>query len=324
MTSTVDEQPTTTPPTATGLSDGAVSDDVDLFCPGCGYHLRGIEGIDRCPECGLAIDRAGVARSLVPWAHRRHIGRFRAYWRTVWLATLHPRKLAAESARRVEYRDARRFRYVTAVLAAAPVVVGMVVAMIAYGGSGFFSVVAPSAIPGWAMYGPPSPAVDVLVPWESGMTFYPVAPLAVLLLCVLVTGVHTYWFHPKRLPVVRQNRAIALAYYGCAPLALSPVPALLFAAVAGMGIAGLNDPANASWAVVRILSIALVLSTLAVVVLTWRTMMTLLNRATQPGLGRLLLAGALIPFEWLVCAALALVAFPWVLGFFRLVIHSLR
>lgn len=303
------------------LSEGIASGDVDLFCPDCGYHLRGIESIDCCPECGLAIDRTGVARSQVPWAHRRHIGRFRAYWRTVWLATLHPRKLAAESVRRVEYRDAQRFRYVTAVLAAAPVVAGLIVAMVAQGSSGFFSVVAPFAL---STFGPPPAGMDVLIPWESGMTFYPVAPVAVLLLCVLVTGVHTYWFHPNRLPVVRQNRAVALAYYGCAPLALSPVAVLLFAAVAGMSIAGLNDPANASWAVVRILTIALVLSTLAVVVLTWRTMMTLLNRTTHPGLGRLLLAGALIPFEWLFCAALALVAFPWVMGFFRLVINSLR
>jgi hypothetical protein len=328
MTSTVDEQPTTTPPTApptaTVPSEGAASDDVDLFCPGCGYHLRGIEGIDCCPECGLAIDRTGVALSQIPWAHRRHIGRFRAYWRTVWLASLNPRKLAAESARRVGYRDAQRFRMITAVLAAAPIIAGVTAAFVLSRSAGMFTVLMPSAIPGWAMYGNPTPSLDVLIPWEAGMTLYPMAPLAVLLLCILITGVHTYWFHPRRLPVVRQNRAVALAYYACAPLALSPVPVLLFAAVTGMNLAGLDDSAKESWVVVRILAIAFVLTTLAVITLTWRSMMTLLSRTTQSGVGRLLVAGALIPVEWILCAGLALVAVPWVIGFVRLVISSLR
>ena len=88
----------------------ATTADDELFCPECGYDLRGIENITRCPECGLAIDPEGLARSQIPWVHRRHLGRFRAYWRTMWLSTFRPRKIAAEAARRVSYPDAQRFR----------------------------------------------------------------------------------------------------------------------------------------------------------------------------------------------------------------------
>jgi hypothetical protein len=312
------------PPPPPAAAAEAVAGDADLFCPECGYHLRGIAAIARCPECGLPIDRKGVARSQIPWAHRTHIGRPRAYWRTLWLATLRPRALAAEAAGRVEYRDAQRFRLATAFIAAAPFLVGAVAAMVATRGTGIFTMIAPSSIPGWLMSGRPSPALDLMIPWESGLTMYPTVPLAVLLLFVLLTGVHTYWFHPKRLPVVRQNRAVALAYYGGAPLALLPVPALLSGAVAVLHATELNNRSTATWSFVRVVEITTILAALAVVTLTWRSIMTLMSRTTQPGLGRLLLAGALIPLEWILCAAVALFATPWVIGYFRLVVTSLQ
>lgn len=320
MTPALDAQPDDPSPAAATV---AIPDDADLFCPECGYALRGIEGIARCPECGFPIDRADIARSQIPWAHRRHVGRFRAYWRTLWLATLRPRRLAAEASRRVDYPAAQRFRLVTTVLAAAPFVAGVITAFVIAHGAGAFAVLSPAVIPAWALSGRPAPWLDLFIPWESGLTFLPVPPLAILLLFLLLTGVHTYWFHPRRLPVVRQNRAVALAYYGGAPLALVVIPALLCVAVAVMHATQLNDN-NQAWAVVRVTEIATILAAFAVVALTWRSVMTLLSRTTQPGLGRLLLAGALIPLTWVLCAALALFAFPWVIGYVRLVITSLR
>ena len=32
--------------------------DRDFACPGCGYHLRGIEG-EKCPECGRGVGGGG-------------------------------------------------------------------------------------------------------------------------------------------------------------------------------------------------------------------------------------------------------------------------
>lgn len=288
-----------------------------LFCPA-------LEGIDRCPECGLAIDRQGFARSQIPWVHRRHVGRVRAYWRTLWLATLHPGRIAMEAARRVDYSDAQRFRWVTAFIAAAPVIAGLIGAMAWYGNAAIFSLIPPSAIGGWMMTGAASVGFDFFIPWDSGATLPPVIPLAVVIICILVTGVASYWFHPKALPIVRQNRAVALSYYACGPLALASVPVLLFIGVAVMREAGLDDQANAAWAVVRVLEIAGVLTALAVIGATWRATLTLLSRTTHAGFGKLMLAGVLIPLKWLLCVVGVLVALPWVVGFVRLVIGSLR
>src|SRR5215212_4566949 len=81
----------------------------ELFCPECGYDLRAIES-DRCPECGWTIDRdAAATGSRIPWVHRRSIGRWRAYWRTAWLATWRIKQVAMESVRPVDEKDGRRF-----------------------------------------------------------------------------------------------------------------------------------------------------------------------------------------------------------------------
>src|SRR5690606_33860096 len=60
----------------------------DVFCPWCGYDLRGRVG-EACPECGGRIDREELLRSQIPWSHRRTLGRIRAFWQTVWLVTFH-------------------------------------------------------------------------------------------------------------------------------------------------------------------------------------------------------------------------------------------
>ena len=296
----------------------------ELFCPECGYNLHALEGAARCPECGLRIDRDGFARSRIPWVHRRHLGRVRAYWRTVWMATLRPKDVAAEAARRVNYADAQRFRWVTAFVAAAPVIAGLIAAVVWYGSAALFTFINPSTFPGWAMGGQPSRMFDVLVPWDAGASLPPVIPLAVLMISVCVTGVASYWFHPRSIPVVRQNRAVALSYYGCAPLAFVSIPALAMTGVGVMREAGLDDQANAAWTVLRVLEIAAAVSGLLVIGATWRSTMTLLSRTTHPTAARKFLAGALIPVKWLLLTLFVGVAFPWVVGFVYLVFSSLR
>src|SRR3954452_7751839 len=88
------------------------SSDIGLFCPDCGYDLRGIAS-ERCPECGWVIDRTLLGASAIPWVGRERIGRWRAYWRTVWMATFSNKRLAMESVRPIEWRDARRFATIT-------------------------------------------------------------------------------------------------------------------------------------------------------------------------------------------------------------------
>lgn len=85
---------------------------LDVFCPKCIYNLRGIES-ERCPECGYSLAFLKIAESQIPWVHRKQIGRFRAYWRTVWWATFRRHKFGEELTRPMSLPDARRFHYVT-------------------------------------------------------------------------------------------------------------------------------------------------------------------------------------------------------------------
>jgi hypothetical protein len=174
------------------------------------------------------------------------------------------------------------------------------------------------------MTGRPSRGFDVIVPWDAGAALAPVLPLAVLLAIVFVTGVASYWFHPRALSVVRQNRAVALSYYGCAPLAFASIPVLALIAVLIMKEAGLDDQANASWTVVRLLEITAGVVSLLVVGSMWRSTLTLLSRTTHSGTGRLVLAGLLVPLTWALCFAFVMATLPWVIGFVRLVVGSLR
>jgi hypothetical protein len=187
----------------------AMEDQTGLVCPGCGYDLRGIDS-GQCPECGLAIDRAGMSVARIPWSHRKSLGRWKAYWRTNLLVIFRPRRLAEEVARPVSFADAQRFRHMTVFLAWLPM-------LLTYAGIVIFNwreatagLHIPTARLGWFL--------------EAACL---IAGLVALWLALLmITGVGSYFYHPASLPIKQQNRGIALSYYTCAPLAWLWVPGL--------------------------------------------------------------------------------------------------
>ena len=265
-------RPTVIPESASGLT-----------CPECGYDLRAIES-DRCPECGLAIDRAAMSVSRIPWAHRRTIGRFRAYWRTNLMVIFRPRRLADEAARPVGLADAMRFRWVTVGLAWLPIVLSAIAIVVFDWDEVIGGWHSPDSRLGWCL--------------EAGAHLALVFALGLALL--MVSGVGSYFFHPPGLRIVQQNRAIALSYYTCAPLAWLWAPAVLSAisiaiAEQSWGQQSFGDKMSEAFGV------AAACCMVTIVVVCWLRIGNLMRRTTHCGPGRGFVFTLYLPIAWAIC-----------------------
>src|SRR5207248_9544707 len=134
--------------------------------------------------------------------------------RTVWLAPIDPTVIAHDVQRPVSLADALSFRNLTVWIAFVPIALAASVWFIFLWGR----------FTGWSsnLTNPAAPAVAKLA-WVLDWLFLPVVLLALFLFLKAIAGVQSYFFHPSWLPVVRQNRAVALSYYACAPLAWTPI-----------------------------------------------------------------------------------------------------
>lgn len=203
------------------MSDAPAANDTS-FCPACGYDLRGSADSDHCPECGQATDDVAMRLAQVPWSHRAHIGRGRALLRTAWRVMFRTKTFCYAVGQPVSYADARRFQLTVISLL-------WLISMIVAG----FLVFATDD--------------DAGGPFAWSETLGQAMPVLLLLaiaggwfLCLLLgTGLHTYWCHPKTLSVERQNRAVALSYYACAPL-LWAIPPLVLIPI-GVVVATIGD-----------------------------------------------------------------------------------
>ena len=187
-----------------------------LICPGCGYDLRAAVG-GRCSECGLVVDPAALRASGFPWAHRRAVGRVRAYVETAWLVTIGSRRIAYEAARPQEAGDGRSFRRVTACLVAVALLVGFGLVVFLGGGRAAFAA-RPEAFRGTNI--PNMWLQDVVVPWSAGATLWPVIPVMLVGLAFHLTGVQRRLFRLRGHPPRQRERARAIADYASAPMLL--------------------------------------------------------------------------------------------------------
>lgn len=271
----------------------------ERFCPGCGYDLRGIAS-ERCPECGLGTDQAVWATSMIPWVHRRRIGRARAYFKTMLLVMRRPRTLAAEAARPVALADALMFRRVTTLLAAAPCAAAAIFVA-------FYS----DALVG-VFRQPGEFAAELFV--------LPVILAAIWFFFFTITGVQSYWFHPSSIPIVQQNRAIAISYYASAPIALTPIALFL------AGVVSQTEPwverYRSLWFLPPAVGLAAVLLVLAWVVLTLRSCLVSLRRSTHCGAARTIGMVIGLPIAWGMLAVIFLAAIPGACIFLALVMLS--
>ncbi|HEV7299471.1 MAG TPA: zinc ribbon domain-containing protein [Tepidisphaeraceae bacterium] len=299
----------------------------DLLCPHCGYDLRGTTS-DRCPECGQPIDRTTSGISLIPWTHRRETGLVRAYVRTVWMVVRRPAEVGREVAKPVLYADAVRFRALTVVVVL--LILLSTVGVVWWGADAIERLSAPFQIDfDIDLFGNPSsqtlsPWMDLLLPVAAGWLVWLLAPIYVLVMLIGCTGVASYLFRPDRLSVQQQNRAVALSCYAAAPLALLFFPVLVLAIVLlliSMDPQSFNSDLQA---VIGFLTVLGALMLVAILFKWWLGTLRILRWATQPTGGALLLAGLFLPTGWIVVAVLSLIVLPAVVGFFKLVIASLK
>jgi hypothetical protein len=302
------------------LSPASSPPEETLYCPQCGYDLRGIGDTRRCPECGLTIDWQELADSRIPWVHRRQIGRIRAYWRTLWLATVHTKSLSREIYRPVSYGDAQRFRLVTSVVAALVPALGITASLLNDRGLG---AALGAFDPFRGLSGQPTPGLlDAWLPWAAGAMLPPVVPVCIGLFVFAAAGVPSYWFHPSRLPVIKQNRAVALSHYACAPLVLLLPAGACFSAM--LSIAASNHDERWIDSLMITLSCATTVFWIVAVVAFYTNTLRLLHLTTGARIGTMIAAAVVLPISWLACAAVTLFAIPWVVGFLRIVIESVR
>lgn len=296
----------------------------DLFCPGCGYNLRGIES-DKCPECGVEVDRAALAESVIPWTRRAKIGRVKAFIQTVWLVTWHPASLARDMARPVSYRDAQLFRWIAVVLLAIPAC-GWTYYLVTRNDE-FFLDLPKSIMDSVRSDQSPPWYLDVVMCWVKGMFCWPVPVGASLFLIISWTGVASYWFHPAKLHVIRQNRAIALSNYTCAPFVWLIIPTVIWMVGShldlfptkpwtSLSIWGFADPIPA-------VAVRMLLFGAGFILVDWLyATLRLLRQVTNIGIAELIFLAAYLPLVCALPALLSMAFLPVAVGFVRLIIES--
>ncbi len=293
--------------TATTPASASADEGMELRCPACDYDLRAMSS-DRCPECGLLIDRAALAGAQIPWTFRKGMGRWRAYRKTVTLAALEPHKLALEVARPVSFADARRFQQVTILIALVPVFSLFLWSYFAAYPKGTFSSGRPhGSVLGWIL--------------EAIGLMFAAGCLWLFLFCA--TGVGSYFFHPRDLSVTRQNRAIALSYYACAPLAWTWAPALLVAALMFIAQSPWSERRGTT-RIVDLLVCFLLIAGVFEAAAWWRSSIVLLRRTTGCGIGRATVLGIFLPFAYSVLGLLFLGLLPLIYIGLAVMILSLR
>lgn len=287
---------------AADAAPGTPASAPDAICPQCMYNLRGIDS-ERCPECGYSIDFRNISEPQLPWLQRHEIGSVRAYWRTVRTAIVRKKKFWEEISRPVSHGDAQRFRWITVVVTYLPLI-PLSLALI------FDEPDAPFA---WLMENEPGVfAVGIIVVHSCALLFLAGA-----------TGLPTYFFHPKRIPIEQQNRAVALSYYCCAPLAWLPIMYLpMFAVIVLMAFDLLEEDSAVGDIAALSTTLWAMYFSLRIVIEWSMGLCWLHRRATGSETVRYGLFFALLPSLWLVLGGILLVGVPLLVGYVALVISS--
>jgi hypothetical protein len=293
------------------------SDDAPLLlCPACGFDLRGTTS-DRCGECGLEIDRAGLRVSNIPWAHRDRMGRVGAYLRTARRVAL-DRDVRYEAARPQEIRDGRAFARVTACAVAIALVGTFCAGVLARGHVAL-------AVQPDVSYQTRAPidfhVLDLAVPWSAGAVIPGVLPVCLVAFAFWLTAAQRFAFRTPQVTDERARAAVALSCYTTAPLLLL-LPAAAFCAGVARMIA--ISPTGLTLRDVAGLSLGAAVFVIAALGLTLLRIAQWLARTRFCGPGRAILGAGEVVGLWLLGGLVLLGLAPWCVGFLRIAVDSLR
>ena len=183
----------------------------------------------------LADDVGQTPPPVVPWQTRKEIGRFKAYWKTVFHVLARFGNLRQELAGSVDLRAAKQFRNST--------FLNVLIA--------FIFIIALGLRIIWAE----KDAVMILSFSERSLWAILGAVLGVgvssYLALLMYSGIVTWFFAPRRRDRCTQDRMIALSYYTCGPLAF-------FAFIAtGLSLVGFFLPIEDGYMLLRTIRIVM-------------------------------------------------------------------
>ena len=140
--------------------------------------------------------------------------------------------------------------------------------------------------------------------WDAA--YYAVWPVAVLHICFLLflaaaTGVPGYFFHPRDLPLEQQNRAIAMSYYACGPLAIAALPL-----ATGVGAFAIRLDGQIGLG----LLLFAVLFPCGQVAAWWLDLTHITRRIFPQRQGQAVLVAVCVPALWLLLVGVVLVGLP--------------
>jgi len=206
------------------------------------------------------------------------------------------KRFCRASCRPVSHPDAQRFRWVTILHVYLPALAVLPVAH-------------------WANPNMLRDAVEETSGW-----FVTLVGAWVLPTLLVLTGLPSYLFHPRRLTTAQQNRAVALSYYGTAPLGL-----LAPLAAAAVGTLAFADHLRGEPGAVVGLSVsfATLVSCVALGTWYWATLAGIAQRVLRSAWATARVA-LLVPLLWVLGGSLVLVAFPLCVYFLAIVFYSLR
>ena len=284
-----------------------------VLCPGCGYDLRATAG-DRCSECGLEIDRAALERSGFPWAHRRSVGRLRAFLKTVWLVTIDSKRLRYETAKCQSSRDAAAFRRWVAVLLTICFAAAVVMLLLREGVEAIVVVQEPSVFTRVSLEGY---EIDLLVPWSAGIALRPALFVYALVLGFYVAGSSRSIFRTKELAPDYAETVEAIGSYVSAPLAWLLPAAAGYAALFWIDAEPMATPFVTTLIVVGFLLVLLAIGGTVYRTGQWRA------RTTHRGYPTGFLAMGELLLRWAIGSAIVVGVVPWCVGFVWIFIDGL-